>query len=212
MKLLLVGVGIVLTILTVLYFRTRQQGNSVDSHSKLTKPTPVVIQRAAVPNDKLILVNGASHEDIRKVLKDFCRLYSKSPSASFSLRLTNTFEHGYAITTPYDIDFEILCFLINYLQYPTEVRWTTKVAGWTSTNPTDTWITQNTARKRVMLYVPEDDREYDNVYLTTEDNIGYKLGFAVSEEKKALVQPKKVYLESPLKIEELTDKPFEDFM
>ena len=44
-----------------------------------------------------------------------------------------------------------------------------------------------------VLYVPADDKDYDNVYLTTIDDIGYKLGFAYNDEKQLLAVSKMEY-------------------
>ena len=62
-----------------------------------------------------------------------------------------------------------------------------------------------------MLFVADDDTEGDNVYMTTSDNAGYKLGFAVGEEKQLLDHPKKNFRPPPIEIEELANKEFEDF-
>lgn len=62
-----------------------------------------------------------------------------------------------------------------------------------------------------MLFIPEADNEHDNVFLTTDDNIGYKLGFAMGEEKQFLLTPKKKYLASTIDIKTLTEKEAQDF-
>ena len=60
--------------------------------------------------------------------------------------------------------------------------------------------------KKVMLFIPSDDEDYDNVYLTTSENIGYKMGFAMGEEKQKLSSPRQTYVE-PVNLEELEGKP-----
>lgn len=61
-----------------------------------------------------------------------------------------------------------------------------------------------------MLYIPPDDEEYDNVYMTTEDNIGYKVGFAVNEQKQLLENPVSSYSEPPFTVEMTDGKPSEE--
>ena len=73
------------------------------------------------------------------------------------------------------------------------------------------WITEKSATKKVMLFIPADDQDYDNVYLTTSDNIGYKLGFASGDEKQLLAVPKMYYLEPKIELDSLEGKRFEDF-
>jgi hypothetical protein len=126
-------------------------------------------------------------------------------------RLTKITEREFAITFPYDIDFEIFCYFVNYLEYPMELKWSPDVTAWTTTKSSDTWITEKAANKKAMLFIPTDDTEHDNVYMTTQDNIGYKLGFAMGEEKQLLDTPKKRYVEPSIEISELTNNEFEDF-
>ena len=89
--------------------------------------------------------------------------------------------------------------------------WTPDVTAWTTTKSNDTWITEKSANKKVMLFIPSDDTEHDNVYMTTSDNIEYKLGFAVGEEKQLLNTPKRRYIPPDFEISDLTNKEFEDF-
>ena len=62
-----------------------------------------------------------------------------------------------------------------------------------------------------MLYLAVNDKEYDNVFLTTSDNIGYKLGFAAGEEKQLLKEPKETYVAPTVDIGGLTTRKHEDF-
>jgi hypothetical protein len=86
-----------------------------------------------------------------------------------------------------------------------------KTIGWATTKTTDTWITEKTANKNIMLYVSDFDTEYDNVFLTTSDNIGYKLGFAMGEEKQPLSKPEKNYVSPFISINELEPKEHIEF-
>ena len=91
-----------------------------------------------------------------------------------------------------------------------EVKWNAIITGWTTTHIGDTWITDRSLNKNVMLFITDDDTEYDNVYMTTSDNFGYKLGFAKGQEKQLLETPKKLYVEPKIGFSDLSDKEFED--
>jgi len=112
----------------------------------------------------------------------------------------------FAVTFPYDIDFVHYCFFVNYLKYPNDIFYKADIKAWTTTRPGDDWMTKEIVNKKVMLFVPDDDTEYDNVYLTTEDNIGYKMGFAVGETSQRLDEPKMKYRKPPLEIRDLSGK------
>jgi hypothetical protein len=120
-------------------------------------------------------------------------------------------ERQFAITFPFDIEFEIYCYFINYLTFPMEFEKSYTVTGWTTTKSGDTWITDKSENKKVIIYIPGEDTEGDNVFMTTADNIGFKLGFALGEEKQLLDSPKKLFASPPIDNSELVEKEYEDF-
>lgn len=148
--------------------------------------------------------------NIKKILQELCNSYNKETYQAIP-RLTKLSDKKFAITFPYDIDFEIYCYLINYLNYPIGFDRQFKTIGWTTTKSTDSWVTEKSANKNVMLFISDFDTEYDNVFLTTTDNIGYKLGFAMGEEMQLLDKPEKNYIKQPLNISELATKEYADF-
>lgn len=158
-----------------------------------------------VANDKLVIVEDATENELKKILQDFCNSYNKKSNQAIPL-LTKLTDNKFAITFPYDIKFEIYCFFINYLNYPMGFDKHFRTIGWVTTKANDAWITEKSINKNVMLYVSDFDDEYDNVYLTTSDNIGYKLGFAMGEEKKLLNYPEKHYEKPPINIHELNNE------
>jgi hypothetical protein len=105
------------------------------------------------------------------------------------------FEKEYAIIFPYNIDFMRLCFFVNYIRYSQKPPHKVDIMAWCTTNSNDEWTNEDIVNKRVMLFIPEWDKEYDNVYLTTIDNIGYKMGFAIGEENKKIDEAALTYFE-----------------
>ena len=160
-------------------------------------------------NDKLVMVKGVGYSDLKKAIQDCCKMYNKQGNEALP-RVFKISENDFAITFPYDIEFELYCYFINYLKYPIDITYTSTVTAWTTTNFNDEWITEKTANKKVMLFIPEDDTENDNVFLTTADNTGYKLGFAVTEEKQLLATPKQHYVSPPIGLDGLVEKQYED--
>lgn len=206
MKLVIVVVIIILGVIVV----SRLNNGSAKQPTMPKKPLELV------KNDKIIVVKGnnVNYEKVKKALIDFCNLYnSEKDTANLIIpRLTKISENEFVITLPYDTYFTDYSFLINYLKYPKGISlWEASVTAWTTTKATDEWITEKSVNKKVMLFIPENDKEYDNVFLTTEDNIGYKLGFALGEEKQLLDSPVKPYVSPVYKIDDIDEKPFEDF-
>lgn len=184
------------------------------SKLKNQKPQPTstenIIPTSKTKNDKLVIVNDITKKDITKIIQDFRSYYHNQPHQVIP-RLIKLTDKKFAIIFPYDINFKIYCFFINYVNYPKEFDRTFKTIGWTTTKSTDKWITEKSANKNVMLFVSDFDTEYDNVFLTTSDNIGYKLGFALGEEKQLLNNPEKEYMKPPMTINELETKEYTEF-
>lgn len=203
---------VIIAIVTIVIFisSTRIKNQKLQPDSNTSKPQENLFPTNKVENDKLIIVEDINESDIKKILHDFCNLYNGKTFQALP-RLTKLSDKKYAVTFPYDINFEIYCFLINYVNYPTGFNRHFKAIGWTTTKPTDIWITEKSVNKNVMLFVSDFDTEYDNIFLTTSDNIGYKLGFAMGEEKQLLDKPEKSYVKQPISINELNEKPYTDF-
>lgn len=206
---LIIGIVTVMAIgIFVAWIRLKKQKPKPDTDTK--RPQENLFPTNKVPNDKLVIVEDINENDIKKILQEFCNLYNKEIFEAIP-RLTKLSDNKFAITFPYDIDFQIYCYFINYVNYPMGFDRHFKAIGWATTKPSDTWITEKSVNKNVMLYVSDFDKEYDNVFLTTSDNIGYKLGFAMGEEKQLLNRPEKSYVKQPISTHELDGKPYTEF-
>ena len=137
-------------------------------------------------------------------------MYNKE-SGKAVLRLSSINSGTFAVTFPYDIDFATFCFAVNFLKYPVDIKWDAQVRAWATIKQGDEWVTEKSVNKKVMLYLAEDDKEYDNVFLTTQDNIGYKLGFAAGEETQLLPFPQELYVKQTADYLLVKALEYEDF-
>ncbi len=202
--------GLIAVVAIVLFAWTKLKNQKPQPDTDTKRPPENIFPTNKVANDKFVLVEDASENDIKKILQEFCNSYNKETYQAIP-RLTKLSDRKFAITFPYDINFEIYCYFINYVNYPMGFDRYFKTIGWTKTKPTDTWITEKSANKNVMLFVSDFDTEHDNVFLTTSDNIGYKLGFAMGEEKQPLNSPEISYVKPPINISELDMNESIDF-
>ena len=210
MKPQLIVIGLALTVIIFYVLQTKLKASKSQPDTDTRRPSQSSLPTQTKQNDKLVIVKGISHSDLERVLTGFCNMYNKKNFQALP-RLTKITEREFAITFPHDIDFEIFCYFVNYVTYPMELKWSPEVTAWTTTKSSDTWITEKAANKKAMLFIPTDDTEHDNVYMTTQDNVGYKLGFAMGEEKQLLDTPKKPYREPEVELSELGNNEFEDF-
>jgi hypothetical protein len=208
MKTILIIIGA--AILIFIIKACMPAGQKQNPNSDTTRPLNENLPKQENQNAKLVIVDNVSKTEIDNILTGFCNMYNKE-SFQARPRLYKLSERQFAITFPFDIEFEIYCYFINYVRYPMGFDKSFSVTAWETTKQTKGWITEKTANKKVMLFIPEDDKEHDNVFLTTEDNIGYKLGFAMGEEKQLLQTPKKTYFAPTIDIKILTEKESQDF-
>jgi hypothetical protein len=169
-----------------------------------SRPKNAEIPTEKIQNDKIVLFENVKSEDLKNAIQKFCNNYNQEGLRALPL-LTILSENKFVVTFPYDTDFATYCYFVNYMYYPNDIFHKPIIKAWTSTKQNDDWMTNEIVNKKVMLFIPSDDKDYDNVYLTTSDNIGYKMGFAMGEEKQKLNNPRQTYIE-PINLEELKGK------
>jgi hypothetical protein len=166
-----------------------------------SRPKNTEIPTEKIQNDKIVLIENIKLSDLKSAIQKFCNNYNQENLTALPL-LTILSENKFVVTFPYDTDFATYCYFVNYMYYPNDIFYKPTIKAWTSTKQNDDWMTNEIVNKKVMLFIPADDKDYDNVYLTTSENIGYKMGFAMGEEKQKLNNPRQTYVE-PINFEEL---------
>ena len=166
-----------------------------------SRPKNTEIPTEKIQNDKIVLIENIKLSDLKSAIQKFCNNYNQENLTALPL-LTILSENKFVVTFPYDTDFVTYCYFVNYMYYPNDIFYKPTIKAWTSTKQNDDWMTNEIVNKKVMLFIPSDDKDYDNVYLTTSENIGYKMGFAMGEEKQKLNNPRQTYVE-PINFEEL---------
>jgi hypothetical protein len=195
--LLIIGGIIILGFILKSYISNNNSKNE-------SRPNNAEMPTEKIKNDKITLIENVKLEDLKNALQNFCNNYNQE-NLRVLPRLTILAENKFVVTFPYDIDFETYCYFVNYMYYPNDITYKPIIKAWISTKQNDNWMTKEIVNKKVMIYIPSDDKDNDNVYLTTSDNIGYKMGFAMGEEKEKLNNPRQTYSE-PIKSEELNGK------
>ena len=135
----------------------------------------VVLFTPDLENDKMIVVKGWSEDELGKILDDFTARHS-TQSASFRVQISKRYEDCYWLTFPQDISPSEFSCLINYLTYPMNFGLAGRsiiVAGKTTLNSDSEGIPQTLMGKKAVIYVPENDKDYDVVYLQIETGAAF---------------------------------------
>ncbi|MCB9334917.1 MAG: hypothetical protein H6586_02135 [Flavobacteriales bacterium] len=184
--------------------------SSTPSHSKppiTEKPTKVI------DNDFVVLVDNIKPDYIKEAIQRFYDLYNQNEYKALP-RLYIINNQG-IITFPYNIEFETFCYFINFITYPIELGeksdYNPIVKGWCTTKVGDTWVNDHIVNQKVQLFIPKTDDEYDNVYLITEGNLIYKLGFSVFQNLQQIEDLDYSYSNCPFDKAQLKQYEFMDF-
>ncbi len=206
---------IIIGVIVIAIILIRQFGFKSTSQNLNSKIRPSDAQKPTKPikNDKLILVKNVKLDYLKQAIEQFCNIYNQE--AFIALPRLILLDNKFVITFPYNIDFERYCYFINYLENAHELclqpDYKPDVKAWYTARLGDSWMKDDLVNKKVMIFIPDWDEEHDNVYLTTQDNLGYKMGFAVGEASQKLDRPAKRFEENPIDINNLTDKETIDF-
>lgn len=199
----------VAAILILMFFAYRVMAKVKDIPKEENKK-PRIKPDKEIPNDKIILVENVTQEQITSVLENFCRMYNEDEQAILP-RLTPLSENKFAITFPFNDALEIVCYLVNYLNYPIDMKWDAIVHGWATVENELSWIDdKEILNKEIMLYCfseKEDDYEYTEI--VTSENVGYRINLNSVIEKDE--HPQKQYITPEYRSTGLNGKDFLDF-
>lgn len=121
-------------------------------------------------NDKAILIQGWSEDELRQILNNFVE-GDLSAFTAFQIEIKQHSENSFALTFPEDLHPAEFLSLINYLAYPPNVDSDGRsiiVAGKTTLNSDFDSIPKSLEGKKALLYPPANDGDYDVVCLQTE--------------------------------------------
>ncbi len=114
MKIVLILIGVAVLIFAIKACMPAGQKPQADTDT--TIPSNEHLPTQEKPNDKLVIVDKISKTEIDSILTGFCNMYNKERFQA-QPRLYKLSERQFAITFPYDIEFEIYCYFVNYVHY-----------------------------------------------------------------------------------------------
>jgi hypothetical protein len=186
---------VIAIILILLYVRAKTEKEILE-----TKPN------VPVENDTLVLIHG-EYETIKKKLVAFCKLHNDT-SSEIQIRLVEYAHNKSYLLFPYDITFEKLCFLHNYLSYPSNMSAALDVTSWITVYKKTDWVHEKMLARNIQLYTSETATEYDNVYAITENSDAFKIDYA--EGVSDIENMEKPYVSSIIDAEIVKGMPYED--
>lgn len=127
--------------------------------------------------DNLIVIKGGSHSDIKRALQQWIELYSNDLETYIKFEFYKTGQENHLIVADKRLNNEKFNFLVNYLRYPEGIEYKINIEGYTTAKK-EKLYPENILNKRLIIYISDNDKEYDNVFVTTENNETYKVDFS----------------------------------
>jgi hypothetical protein len=131
-------------------------------------------------NDKVILVKGWNEAEIQKIIDDFIETYKNDGYLAYTIEPHKQSENLYRLTFPQDIHPLPFTFLVNYIAYPFDLDYKNRsitVCGKTTLNAGFEGIDSSLVGKKAILYIPENDQDYNVIYMQTESGINLLMSF-----------------------------------
>lgn len=117
-------------------------------------------------SDQIITVHGGAHADVKKALVQWLDLYAESLAPDFRFELYTQGRGQHLIRVDARVDNERFFYLVNYLCYPEGIHYRAVVEGFAS------WRDME-----VIVFIPADERQTDNVYVMTTQKEAFKIDF-----------------------------------
>lgn len=165
-------IGIIVVVVTIILIYKWPFGKNMQK-------TLAHIEEELPHGQRIILVKNFSENELRNAINAFINQY-KEDRPVLSPPQVRTLENNFLLLFETTLDYRDFCFWVNYLIYSDKnKRHNNDITGWYEVG-----VTSNQhplANKVLMLFIPESDEEFDNVYIA--DSLGncYKQEFAWDE-------------------------------
>ena len=139
------------------------------------------IEEEAPNSYSLILVQNMSENEINDAIESFNKI-GKEEDENFEYYTPQIKTRGkdFMLLFSPTISYRNFCFWVNYLVYSNKnKRHNNDITGWYEVGNTSN--NHPLSNKTLMLFIPESDKEFDNVYLVDNFNNCYKQEFALDE-------------------------------
>lgn len=141
----------------------------------------------------IIFVHGGKLKDVQRVLEQWIDAYFSQMNNEFVFRLYRNGPAKYVIVADEKLENDLFYFLVNYIKYPVGIDYEVEVEGFT------TGTERNILKgKDLFVFLPEVDREFDYVLVSTGDGESYRVKFngKITDSPVARIVQKPVFIPS----------------
>ncbi|MEN8929146.1 MAG: hypothetical protein ABF242_00580 [Flavobacteriales bacterium] len=121
-----------------------------------------------------ITIEGESFEVVKNTLEEWIDLYTDQLDKTINFEIIEKNKSNYLIKINGELNNMLFHFLVNYFRNPD--RDNIKTRGYTTVKDLEQYP-ESELNKRVVVFVPDEDKEYDNVYASTGSGKLYIIDF-----------------------------------
>ena len=121
----------------------------------------------------IIEIKGASLNNVKQALENWIDLYSDNFSSKLNFKIFEKEIDRQIIIADNLLDNDHFFYLVNYLEYPEGIEYNVEIKGLTKGKNIDKRLND----KELLVYISKNDKEFDNVYVVTNENKHYKIDF-----------------------------------
>lgn len=143
-----------------------------------------------------IFIKGGSYSEVKKALIQWINNYDESLDDDLAFKLYKNGEESYFLKADPRFSNTYFFFLVNYLRYPENISTEFEIEGFT--------IGESNSKfegEEILVYIPKEDTDYDNVYAVTKNKKGFKIDFGGKTTEinvtKTFLHPEICQLENP---------------
>lgn len=155
--------------------------------------------QAPVANDKIIIASNISLDNLKEALIDYCSVVNSNGLVVVPLLIVSH-DNRLTVTFPFDVDFLSFCEIINYIVYAPEVEGEPLAIGWATFGAEEELLPNEMADKNLMVFVPEEDENYQQLFMVSADNLGCHLHLIDPKKYTIYTDPEEPYVSAPLEV------------
>ncbi len=122
--------------------------------------------------DNLIIIKGGAYNEVKKALCQWMNLYSNDLPKDIHFRLYKNGHDSHLLQADEQLDNERFYYLVNYLNYPEGIHYNVDIVGFTTGKIDDKF-----KNKKLLVYISPNEKDFDNVFVTTSENENFKIDF-----------------------------------
>ena len=133
------------------------------------------IQDDTAKGKRIIMATQMNENEVENAINGFIKQYEDNGDKVDRPQVRQQEGDVFMIYLPDTTPYDLFCYWVNYMVYSDKgKKYNNNITGWYEVSANAKLF----PNQILMVYVPESDTEYDNVYFTTKDNFCYKQEFA----------------------------------